>query len=193
MTDTFWYIFNSAYEREEGPFNDGELKAKVASGEVTKDTLVYSDAMANWEPAGKRPEFHALFGAHRAHEPTPPPRPAPRKPTIAHEIDYEIFGDDMQYVEITLDPGEACVAEAGAFMYMDPGIQMHTIFGDGSGQEGGGFMGKLMAAGKRVLTGESLFSVIVVARVGGGGLRKLAAPKNGSWTKSLRDSLSGLN
>ena len=66
----------------------------------------------------------------------------------------------MQYVEITLDPGEACVAEAGAFMYMDPGIHMQTIFGDGSDQEGGGFIGKLMSAGKRVLTGESLFMTI---------------------------------
>ncbi|HJX26604.1 MAG TPA: TIGR00266 family protein [Thermoanaerobaculia bacterium] len=78
----------------------------------------------------------------------------------AHEIDFELFGEDMQYVEVTLDPGEACVAEAGAFMYMDPGIQMETVFGDGSapaGAAGGGFMGKLMSAGKRMVTGESLF------------------------------------
>ncbi len=68
----------------------------------------------------------------------------------------------MQFVEIVLDPGEACVAEAGAFFYMDPGIQMETIFGDGSApaQGGGGFMGKLLAAGKRVLTGESLFMTV---------------------------------
>ncbi|HYU34698.1 MAG TPA: TIGR00266 family protein, partial [Thermoanaerobaculia bacterium] len=58
------------------------------------------------------------------------------------------------------DPGEACIAEAGAFMYMDPGIQMETIFGDGSGQDAGGFMGKLLAAGKRVVTGESLFMTV---------------------------------
>lgn len=77
-----------------------------------------------------------------------------------HEIDYELFGEEMQYVEITLDPGEACVAEAGAFLYMEPGIQMQTIFGDGSGQEGAGIMGKLLTAGKRVLTGESLFMTV---------------------------------
>ena len=67
----------------------------------------------------------------------------------------------MQFVAITLDPGEACIAEAGAFMYMDPGIEMETIFGDGSAQaEAGGMMGKLMSAGKRVLTGESLFMTV---------------------------------
>ena len=73
-----------------------------------------------------------------------------------HEIDYLIRGEEMQCVEIELDPGETAIAEAGAFMMMDEGIQMETIFGDGRGQEKG-FFGKLMSAGKRVLTGESLF------------------------------------
>jgi uncharacterized protein (TIGR00266 family) len=74
----------------------------------------------------------------------------------AHEIDYHIYGEEMQYVEIELDPQEVVVAEAGSFMMMENGIQMQTIFGDGSQQEGGIF-GKLLSAGKRVLTGESLF------------------------------------
>lgn len=74
-----------------------------------------------------------------------------------HEIDYRIVGEEMQYVEIELDPQETAVAESGAFMMMDDGIQMETIFGDGSKQQTGGFFGKLMSAGKRVLTGESLF------------------------------------
>ena len=74
----------------------------------------------------------------------------------AHEIDYHIYGEEMQYVEIELDPQEVVVAEAGSFMMMDNGIKMETIFGDGSQQEGGIF-GKLLSAGKRVLTGESLF------------------------------------
>ncbi|MEN9988881.1 MAG: hypothetical protein RLZZ585_1920 [Bacteroidota bacterium] len=73
-----------------------------------------------------------------------------------HEIDYYIHGEEMQYVEIELDPQETAIAEAGAFMYMDDGIQMETIFGDGSAQQKG-FMGKLLNAGKRLLTGESLF------------------------------------
>jgi len=76
----------------------------------------------------------------------------------AHEIDYRIYGEEMQYVDVELDPGETAVAEAGAFMMMDDGIRMETIFGDGS-QSGGttGMMGKLFSAGKRLLTGESLF------------------------------------
>lgn len=74
----------------------------------------------------------------------------------AHEIDYRIYGEEMQYVEIELDPNEAVVAEAGSFMMMDDGIAMETIFGDGSKQDSG-FLGKLLGAGKRILTGESLF------------------------------------
>jgi uncharacterized protein (TIGR00266 family) len=80
-----------------------------------------------------------------------------------HEIDYKIFGDDMQFVEVELDPNEATVAEAGGMMYMDDGIEMETIFGDGSPQQGG-FMGALVGAGKRLLTGESLFMTVFLNR-----------------------------
>ena len=78
------------------------------------------------------------------------------KPMNAHEIDYIIYGEEMQHVEIELDPNETAIGESGAFMMMDDGIEMQTIFGDGSQQESG-FMGKLFSAGKRLLTGESLF------------------------------------
>ena len=73
-----------------------------------------------------------------------------------HEIDYHIHGEEMQYVEVELDPSETAIAESGAFMMMEDGIEMQTIFGDGSKPQQG-FLGKLMSAGKRVLTGESLF------------------------------------
>jgi uncharacterized protein (TIGR00266 family) len=73
-----------------------------------------------------------------------------------HEIDYHIYGEEMQYVEVELDPNETAVAEPGAFMMMDDGIQMQTIFGDGS-QQSGGLLNKLFSAGKRLLTGENLF------------------------------------
>lgn len=76
-----------------------------------------------------------------------------------HTIDYTIHGDDMQFVEIELDPNEAVVAEAGAMMFMDEGIEMETIFGDGS-QQNRGFLGSLLGAGTRVLTGESLFMTV---------------------------------
>jgi uncharacterized protein (TIGR00266 family) len=78
-----------------------------------------------------------------------------------HEVDYKIFGDDMQYVEVELDPNEAVVAEAGCMIYMEDGIDMETIFGDGS-QQNSGFMGALLGAGKRLLTGESLFMTVFV-------------------------------
>lgn len=74
-----------------------------------------------------------------------------------HEIDYKIFGEELQFVEVELDPGETAIAESGAMMMMDDGIQMQTIFGDGSAQQPTGLLGKLMSAGKRVLVGESLF------------------------------------
>ena len=80
-----------------------------------------------------------------------------------HEIDYQIFGDDMQYVEVELDPQEATVAEAGGMMYMEDGIDMETVFGDGSAKQGG-VLGALMGAGKRLLTGESLFMTVFLNR-----------------------------
>jgi uncharacterized protein (TIGR00266 family) len=88
-----------------------------------------------------------------------------------HEVDYKIFGDDMQFVEIELDPEEAVVAEAGGMMYMDDGIAMETIFGDGR-QQSSGFLGSLLGAGKRLLTGESLFMTIFINK--GQGKRRIA-------------------
>ncbi len=77
--------------------------------------------------------------------------------TRNHEIDYRIYGEEMQYVEVELDPGETAVAEPGAFMMMDDGVQMETLFGDGSQQQGSGLLGKFFSAGKRLLVGENLF------------------------------------
>jgi uncharacterized protein (TIGR00266 family) len=90
---------------------------------------------------------------------------------LMHEIDYEVFGNEMQYVEIELDPMEAAIAEAGGMMYMDDGIEMETIFGDGSQQQSG-FLGSLMGAGKRLLTGESLFMTVFQNR--GAGKKRVA-------------------
>ncbi|MDP4821229.1 MAG: AIM24 family protein, partial [Saprospiraceae bacterium] len=76
----------------------------------------------------------------------------------AHEIDYKIFGEEMQFVEIELDPYETVIAEAGSFMMMEDNVELTTIFGDGSNeQESKGVWGKVLSAGKRLLTGESLF------------------------------------
>src|SRR5256714_13764725 len=88
-----------------------------------------------------------------------------------HEIDFKIYGDDMQFVEVELDPQEAVVAEAGGMMYMEDGIEMETIFGDGS-QQNSGFLGALMGAGKRLLIGESLFMTVFQNR--GQGKKRVA-------------------
>jgi uncharacterized protein (TIGR00266 family) len=88
-----------------------------------------------------------------------------------HDIEYQIYGDDMQFVQVELDPGEAVVAEAGGMMYMEDGIAMETIFGDGS-QQNSGFVGALLGAGKRLLTGESLFMTVFQNQ--GGGKRRVA-------------------
>lgn len=96
----------------------------------------------------------------------------------AHEIDYHIYGEEMQYVEIELDPQEVVIAEAGSFMMMDNGIKMETIFGDGSGEQTGLF-GKLLSAGKRVLTGESLFMTAYMNQDGGKRKVSFASPYPG--------------
>ncbi|MCR6544610.1 TIGR00266 family protein [Dehalobacterium formicoaceticum] len=93
-------------------------------------------------------------------EPQPLSQPQPQGDSFQRpdgRASYTIEGHEMQFVEIDLEPGESIIAEAGAMMYMEQGIQMETIFGDGSGKEGKDLVGKLFSAGKRVLTGESLF------------------------------------
>ena len=88
-----------------------------------------------------------------------PSTPRYRGKGSAHEIDYEIIGQEMQYVDVELDPGESAIAEAGSMMFKSPSIKMDSIFGDGSKDEDGIF-GKVWTAGKRVLTGESLFMTV---------------------------------
>ena len=129
---------------------------KIRASELDARAHVFRQGMSDWQPIASYASFGGALGGDAAAG-----VPTPSAGGLAHEIDYEIFGEEMQFVEITLDPAEACIAEAGSFMFMDPGIEMSTIFGDGSAQsEGGGFMGKLMSAGKRVLTGESLFMTV---------------------------------
>ncbi|WP_439570606.1 AIM24 family protein, partial [Methylibium sp.] len=93
-------------------------------------------------------------------------------------IDYEIKGAEMQFVEVELDPGEAAIGEAGSMMFMDAGIGMDTVFGDASAQQGG-FFGKLLGAGKRLVTGESLFTTVYTNNVGNKQRVAFAAPYPG--------------
>ncbi|MEO5984104.1 MAG: TIGR00266 family protein [Ferruginibacter sp.] len=96
-----------------------------------------------------------------------------------HDIDYKIYGEELQFVELELDPGETAIAESGSFLMMDNGVQMQTIFGDGSQQQGTGLFGKLLGAGKRLLTGESLFMTAFTNSGNGKKKVSFAAPYTG--------------
>lgn len=108
----------------------------------------------------------------------------------ADEIDYEIYGSEMQFTEITLDPGEMVIAEAGGMMYMSNGIKMETVFGDPSQQQQG-FWGKMMSAGKRLMTGESLFMTTFTAASNRRECVAFAAPYPGKIIPLHLDRLGG--
>lgn len=103
-----------------------------------------------------------------------------RNPGLADDIDFEIKGQELQFVEIELDPGESAVAEAGALIWKDASVGMTTVFGDGSGGADGGFMGKLLGAGKRLVTGESLFTTVFTHEGSGKARVAFASPTPGA-------------
>lgn len=114
-----------------------------------------------------------------------------RRAGIADDIDFEIKGQELQFVEIELDPGESAVAEAGALVWKDSAIGMTTVFGDGSGGADGGFMGKLLGAGKRLVTGESLFTTVFTHNGSGKARVAFASPTPGSILPIRLDQLGG--
>jgi len=144
-TDGSWYYIRG--EETVGPVTRDALMQIVRSAEGPR-TLVWGPGVSEWTEA----RHVVVLGVGTA-RPAPPARRG--KTTRADVIDYELYGDDMQFVEITLDPDEVVIAEAGGMMYMTEGIQMQTVFGDPSKEQG--FLGKLFDAGKRMVTGESLF------------------------------------
>jgi uncharacterized protein (TIGR00266 family) len=108
----------------------------------------------------------------------------------ADDIDFEIKGQELQFVEIELDPGESAVAEAGSMVWKDASIGMTTVFGDGGGQSSG-FMGSLLGAGKRLLTGESLFTTVFTHNGGGKARVAFASPTPGAILPIKLDSVGG--
>ncbi len=115
-----------------------------------------------------------------------------RKSSVADDIDFEIKGMEMQFVEIELDPGESAVAEAGAMMFKHPAITMDTVFGDGSqDDENSGFMGKLVGAGKRLITGESLFTTVFTHAGRGKARVAFASPYPGHILAFKLDEMNG--
>lgn len=151
-----WHYATATNEQLQVP--ESGLPELVQNGTITSATRVWSSGMANWTAAGEA--LPALFGGAAA--PVAASGPPPIQQSISpmgqtsHEIDYEIFGDDMQIVEVELDPGETVIAEAGAMNYVEQDITFQAKMGDGS-QPNEGVMGKLLAVGKRALTGESIF------------------------------------
>ena len=170
-----------------GPMTKLELGSSFRSGEYNQETLVFKPGMSGWVVARQIPELSDILSGRDGAGVSlaTPPTGSGRR---AHEVDYDIVGSEMQFVEIELDPGEGAVAEAGAMMYMTSGIQMSTIFGDGS-SSGRGLMDQLLGAGKRVLTGESLFITEFVNQSAGKQHVAFAAPHPG---KILPAELHGM-
>jgi uncharacterized protein (TIGR00266 family) len=138
-----------------GPVTRDDVVTNIRNGTVDGNTLMFKAGMSNWTTLKDVPELAAfLAGGSAGSGAAPPPLVPGRR---AHEIDFKIEGNEMQFVEVELDPGESAVAEAGSMMYMTQSIEMETVFGDGSQQGRPGVMGALLGAGKRLLTGESLF------------------------------------
>jgi uncharacterized protein (TIGR00266 family) len=171
-------IYLAINGQQQGPYSADQIVQMIRNGQAKAETLAFRQGMATWTPLIHFAEFRNEF-APQGTGMMPPPVPARTAwGKQSHEIDFEIFGDDLQFVEITLDPNETVIAEAGAMMYMTRGVQMETQMGDGS-RPNEGFMGKLMQVGKRVLTGESLFMTAFTARGGGRDKVAFAAPYPG--------------
>jgi uncharacterized protein (TIGR00266 family) len=169
-----WYMAIGGHQV--GPVTQQEIITNLQNGSIDAETLVFSAGMTNWQKIKDVSAFAAYVKGPAAASAgpapgagfTPPPAPGRR----AHDIDFEIHGGEMQFVEVELDPGEGAIAEAGSMMYMTQGIQMETIFGDGSQPQSRGVMDALLGAGKRLLTGESLFMTVFTNQ--GQGKQKVA-------------------
>lgn len=165
MSEKNWFLARQGKKR--GPYSEAEISDLIIEGHVEKNDFVFNAGMQDWVEIGTLSQFSSSFNSIVSVDLPPVPYGGVTKSSIAHEIDFEIFGEEMQFIEIELDPNESVIAEAGAMMYMTDGITMETIFGDGSEKEGTGFMGKLIGAGKRVITGESLFTTLFTNKASG--------------------------
>jgi uncharacterized protein (TIGR00266 family) len=168
MTVGDWYYVENG--QSVGPLSREELIHKLPSLRGA-ETLIYGPGLSAWTAAGHVSGLvpHAVGVDER------PPPIADRR---ADEIGYRLYGDDMQYVEVELDAGEKVLAEAGAMMYMSAGVEMKSEFGDPSASDQGLF-GKVVSAGKRLLTSESLFMTTFTSRGPGKQRVAFAAPYPG--------------
>jgi uncharacterized protein (TIGR00266 family) len=156
-----WYMSMGGHQV--GPVSAEDIISNIRNGSMQPNTYVFTPGMKDWIEVSKVEFFKGYFS--EASKPVTIPMVPGR---TAHEIDFKIYGEELQFVEVELDPGESAVAEAGAMMYMTSGIELNTVFGDGSPTSASaGIMGKLMGAGKRLITGESLF-MTVFTNIGAG-------------------------
>ncbi|WP_225765652.1 TIGR00266 family protein [Stenotrophomonas sp. Marseille-Q4652] len=170
---TQWYFHVPGQADRIGPLDEA---AALRQAQSTPQAMAWREGMSEWKPVA---QIEELRGRGPAPGIAPPPLPGGRQ--RADDIDFRIVGHEMQFVEIELDPGESAIAEAGALMFKDASVQMDTVFGDGSHSgAGGGFMDKLLSAGKRVITGESLFATLYTQTGQGKAKVAFAAPYPGT-------------
>src|SRR4029453_19300056 len=130
MSQEQWYMAIGGHQV--GPVTQDDVVTNLRNGTIDGNTLVFTAGMSNWTPLKDVPQLAAFIGGGPAATAATPP---PIMPGLwAHEIDFKIVGNEMQFVEVELDPGESAVAEAGSMMYMTPGIAMKTAFRGGSRQ-----------------------------------------------------------
>jgi uncharacterized protein (TIGR00266 family) len=174
MSQDQWFMAIGGHQV--GPVSQDDVVTNLRNGTIDGNTLIFGPGLTNWTPLKAVAQFSTfLSGAPGALPAAPPPIVPGRR---AHEIDFRIVGSEMQFVEVELDPGESAVAEAGSMMYMTPGISMETVFGDGA-QQRSGVMGALLGAGKRLITGESLFMTVFTNSGNGKQQVSFAAPYPG--------------
>lgn len=173
-----WYL--SYNGQQEGPFDLAQAQARV---QMNADGFAWREGYPQWLPISQITELSQPAPSVMA-----PPPPVRRG---TDEIDFKIVGSEMQFVEVELDPGESAVAEAGAMMYKDSSIQMEAVFGDGSTSGDGSFMGKLLGAGKRLITGESLFMTVFTHTGQGKAHVAFGAPYPGNIIPLSLDSVNG--
>ena len=182
-----WYLHDPASNQRQGPM---DLDAARAAAARDPALLAWKEGMGDWLPARNIAELVGGVPGDPAGAPPPPPRNGGKG--RADEIDFRIHGQEMQFVEVELDPGESAIAEAGSLMFKDAAVRMDTVFGDGTtASQGGGFMDKLMSAGKRVITGESLFTTVYTHAGSGKARVAFAAPYPGTVMAMKLDEHGG--
>jgi len=177
---SLWYL---SYNGEQtGPFS---LVDAIKRSNAKPNGYAWRDGFAEWLPISQIGEFQQQISSQ-----TMPP---PLSTVSSDEIDFKIIGSEMQFVEIELDPGESAVAEAGAMMYKDTSVNLDTVFGDGSHNDNiGGFMDKLLGAGKRLITGESLFTTVFTHQGSGKAHVAFGAPFPGNIIPITLPNVNGV-